>query len=98
MFSIRLWTLDFGLWTGPHSALCIFLILPVLDRARFAEFVECAGADESFHFLVERMNAEEKVMERRKGSAGAFVEDAFFGAQGEALEVEEGNTDGIFDF
>src|SRR5205809_192911 len=67
---------------------------PKLCGARFPELVEGADADEGFHLFWKRLNAQEEIGKRRKYRALALAEDGFFGTDGQALYLQDGNTDG----
>jgi len=77
----------------PHSALRICFEFPVLAGASFAEIVEGADADESFHFLGQRLDAQDEIGEGGEGAVSALAQDGVFSAGGEALDQEDGNAD-----
>lgn len=93
------WVLRFGfrIWAVPSRAPLITkspscFEFPVLNSAGFAEFVEGAGADQSFHFFAEWLDADDEILERAKGVAGVFAQNGFFGLEGEAFNVGERNA------
>jgi len=65
-----------------------------LRGARFSEIVEGTDADEGFHLFRKRLDTQEEIGKRRKYGALALVEDGFFGTDGQALKLQDGDTDG----
>ena len=63
--------------------------------AALAEVVEGADADQRFHLLIERLDAQEEIGQRSESPAGAFAQDGFLGATGEALDLQERHADGL---
>ena len=71
---------------------------PVLRRARFAKNIKRANADEGIHFLRQRLDAQEKIGERRKRSVRPFAQDGFFGAQGQAFDLQDRDANGVMKY
>src|SRR5581483_7132722 len=66
---------------------------PVLSGAALAEAVECADADERFHFFSQRLDPQAKIGQRRKWTARAFAHNRVFSTVGEAFDQQDWNTD-----
>ena len=65
------------------------LEFPVLRGAALAEVVEGADADQRFHLLGQRLDAQEEIGQRSEWAAGALAQDGFAGAVGEAFDLQD---------
>jgi len=67
---------------------------PILSGAGLAEGVEGADTNKGCHFFWEGLDAAEEVSEGGKLGEGTFAQNGFFGAVGEAFDLEGGDADG----